>query len=116
MDTREIKPITAEGRDRLVWAILDRTLRDWDKNAKLLWSKPLRVLAMYELKQIINFVMSDWYIYLTEGNSPQETIVKGLINRVTYENCKRELFKYAESKSSKPFLLNNSGKINQISK
>lgn len=116
MGDRIIKPITSEGRDRLVWAILDNTLRDWDKYAKCLWSKPMRVLAMYELKQIINFVLSDWYIYLTEGNSSQETIINGLINRITYEDVKGELLEYAKKKSRKPFLIHSDKTTSQISK
>ena len=99
------RQLTEEGRERLTWAILHQALVDWGKQAKLLWSSAMRVLAMRELKQLINFVMSDWYVYLTDGNSCQETILNGLIDRITYNDAKKELYEYAKSKSKKPYLI-----------
>lgn len=83
------------GVDRLITAILMQAIRDWKKYVKEANSPKKRNTSLYELKRIIDFIYSDWFVYLTNANCPQTDCVNGLIAQVFDNKLKEELMDYS---------------------
>lgn len=82
---------------RLVNAILNQTNIDWRKNIKIYEKKKKeREQAIRELFQIIQFIYSDWYRYLTNGESPQDDIAQRMIEKISNPELKKEIINFTK--------------------
>lgn len=82
--------------NRLASAILLQAVRDWRINKRELKNKRKRDIAMRELKSIIDFINSDWFLYLTNGDTAQKDYSRRLIQDIEDKKDQKELTNYME--------------------
>ena len=87
--------------NRLATAILMQAFSDWKLHVKELRNKKKQSLAIAELKQLIDFIMSDWFLYLTEYNCPQDDCVMALLNQIKIPSIYKLLYDHYQKKAKK---------------
>lgn len=91
----DIRRCSDEGVERLVLAILLQSIRDWKVYMNKINKKLGDESDIYELKQIINFIQSDYFRCLTDDRCPQKECVDKLIDSILDIKVKEELNRYA---------------------
>ena len=89
--------------NRLATAILLQAVRDWRAHNKELKNIKKRDIAMRELKSIIDFINSEWFLYLTNGDRAQLDYCRRLIQDVESKKDQKELTAYM-NKSHQRFI------------
>lgn len=84
--------------NRLASAILLQAVRDFRTSVKDLRNAKRKDVATREMKLIIDFIFSDWFMYLTNGNSPQIDCANTLIKQIKDEEKAKELRGYVAKK------------------
>lgn len=75
----------------LLCAIINSTESDWDLHARSINRKGCNQKDLYQLKQIIDFIHSDWFRDLTNHSCSQDKAVDLLMERIKNQKAKEEL-------------------------
>lgn len=90
----DLNRVDNSGIKRLIEAILIGAIRDWKKYSNEINKKGRKESSIRELKQILSFIKSDYFIALTNNSCPQKEIMDKLIATIKDNKIKKELKTY----------------------